>query len=91
MTWAIAKRPSTPVVSTYDPRNPAPACELFSQRLLAAAKQDGTENEPTLVRLVKALEKSEAGPLVDESEGVFIEYELEAAVEAYNRARRTEQ
>jgi hypothetical protein len=47
MTWAIAKRPTIAVASTYDPRNPH---EYPSQRILAGAKQDGTENEPTLVR-----------------------------------------
>jgi hypothetical protein len=62
----------------------------LSQCLLAAAKQDGTANEPTLVRLVRAFEKLEAGPLVDKSELVFIGYELEAAIEAFNEAHPKE-
>jgi hypothetical protein len=73
------------VLSTSDPRIPPQDNELMSQRYLAAAKEDGIENEPTLVRLVKAFEKLEAGPLVDKSELVFIGYELEAAIEAFNQ------
>jgi hypothetical protein len=87
MTWAITKRPTFCVASTYDPRNPD---EYPSKRILAGAKQDGTEHEPTLVRLVKAFEKWEAGPLVDECELVFMQYELQAAIQAFHQAHPKE-
>jgi hypothetical protein len=90
MTWAIAKKPTMDIATTYDPRNPPPKSQLISHVLVAAAKQNGTENEPTLIRLVKAFEKWEAGPLVDKSEVVFMGYELEAAIEAFNQAHPKE-
>jgi len=86
-TWPLTVRPTVAVVSAYDPRNPD---DCPSKRILAIAKQEGFENDPLLVRLVKAHEKWEAGPLVDSSELIFMQYELHAAIEAFHEARPRE-
>jgi hypothetical protein len=73
MTYAIVNKPELVVVSMSDHRTD-------SERFLDFAKEAGIdENDPSLVRLLKALgatEKWQAGTMTEYLEIAFIEFEL---------------
>ena len=83
MTYAIVNKPELAVVSMSDHRTD-------SERFRDFAKEAGIdENDPSLVRLLKALEATEkwqAGTMTEYLEIVFIEFELEAAFKAFDQA-----
>ena len=85
MTYAIVNKPELVVVSMSDHRTD-------SERFLDFAKEAGIdENDPSLVRLLKALgatEKWQAGTMTEYLEIAFIEFELEAAFKEFGEAHQ---
>jgi hypothetical protein len=83
MTYAIVNKPELAVVSMSDHRTD-------SERFLDFAKEAGIgDNDPSLVRLLKALEATEkwqAGTMTEYLEIAFIEFELEAAFKEFGEA-----
>jgi hypothetical protein len=83
MTYAIVNKSELAVVSISDHRTD-------SDRFRDFAKEAGIdENDPSLVRLLKALEATEkwqAGTMTEYLEIAFIEFELQAAFKAFDQA-----
>jgi hypothetical protein len=80
MTYAIVNKSELAVVSMSDHRTD-------SDRFPKEAGID--ENDPSLVRLLKALEATEkwqAGTMTEYLEIAFIEFELQAAFKAFDQA-----
>jgi hypothetical protein len=85
MTYATVNKPELAVVSMSDHRTD-------SERFRDFAKEAGIdENDPSLVRLLKALEAAEkwqAGTMTEYLEIAFIEFELEVAFKEFGEAHQ---
>jgi hypothetical protein len=91
-TWAMVKKPELAVASMYDPRIDS---RTDSERFRDSAKEAGIdESDPTWLRIISALEameKWQAGMMVDYLEIAFIGFELQAATKAFNEAHRSKE
>jgi hypothetical protein len=89
MTWPTVKKPELSAVSMHDPRTDT---RTDSERFGDFAKEAGIdESDPTWMGVINALEvmeKWQTGMMTEYLEIAFIEFELEAAIKAFNEAHK---